>query len=113
MLQSKLGMVLIQSEISMCLCLKRVCSGFPSTDTNRLFQSSNEDFSVTNFACVGSFGNGFDNLIQEIVRSSNFDFDFRKEVNHILCTAVQFCVTFLTTESFYFCHGNTLDTDLR
>jgi len=78
-----------------------------------MIQIINKDFAITNFACFSCTANGFDNLIYLAIINSSFNFNFWQKIHHILSTTVEFGMPFLSTEAFYFNHGDTRDPYFR
>src|SRR5262249_55231811 len=50
-------------------------------------------------------------LLRQIIGKDDFQFDFGKEIDRVFTSAIDFCVTFLTSESFYFGYRHSFHAD--
>lgn len=73
----------------------------------------NEDLAITDLSGLCCFNDCLDCLLGLIVRENDFKFYFRKKINSVLTTAVNFCMTLLTTEALDFTHSHPFDSNLR
>src|SRR2546430_4716353 len=78
-------------------CLR---SGFLSADTDGIFDGTDEDFAVADFAGLGGFDDGRNGICNQAVRQHNFDFELRKKIDGVFAAAINLGMTFLATESF-------------
>ena len=90
-----------------------VVAAFAGADADGVFDWEDEDFTVADFAGVGGFGDGVDDLVAAGVVDDDFDFDFRDEVDGVFAAAVDFGVAFLAAEAADFGDGHALDADFR
>jgi hypothetical protein len=67
---------------------KRGFSAVAGADANYFFECSNKDFAIADFSGPRTFGDGLDNLRNQVVRGQDGDLYFRKERNRVLGAAV-------------------------
>ena len=89
--------------------LKCYIARFTGPDSNGVFNVSDKDFSVPDFAGVGSGSYRFNDGINKVFADDSFELHLGQEVDNIFRTAVEFGVAFLTTEAFDLGHGDTAD----
>ena len=71
-----------------------------------------EDFAVANLASVCNLGDGFNCTVGNIISNTRLDLYLRQKINHILCSAIEFGMSFLSTEAFNFGNRNALHSDI-
>src|ERR1043165_2540516 len=80
--------------------LDGICSGFACPDPDRFFDIGHENFAVADAARLCSAPDRIDRFVGHVVAQHDFDFHFREKIDHVLGAAIEFGVTFLTTEAF-------------
>ncbi|CAL8475414.1 protein of unknown function [Caballeronia sp. S22] len=93
--------------------LERVGAGLAGADANDLFNRGDEDLSVTDLSRARGAFDGFDRLIDDVVRNGRLDLHFRQEVDDILRAPIELGVPFLSAEAFHLGHRDTRDADGR
>src|SRR5690606_35460592 len=77
----------------------RVRSGLSGADAHRFFDVGNEDFPISDPACLGGLANGLDGGFNGVVCEDNLDFDLGQEVDDVLGAAIEFRVALLSSEA--------------
>jgi hypothetical protein len=77
-----------------------------------LFEVVNKNLAVADFSGACRTFDGFDRALDVFSVNRSFDLDLWQEVNHVLSTAIQLGMAFLTAEAFDFSDSDTLHPDL-
>ena len=88
-------------------------ANFPGADTDGLQHFRDEDFTVTNLAGAGTFFDGLNGLVDDVIADYRLDFDLGEKIHHVFRAAVEFGMTFLAPETFDFGDREALDPDCR
>lgn len=93
--------------------LERSIASFAGSNPYGLFQTRDENFSVSHLARLSRINNGFDDLVNKIIRHSDFYFCLGQEIYDVLRTAVKFSMPALPAESLDFSDRHTGHADFR
>ena len=93
--------------------LERARSRFARADSDRLLERADEDLSVANVSCFGSFFDGVDRAFHLVFAEGDLDLYLRKEVDYVFGAAIQLTVALLPAESTCLDDRQALDADLR
>src|SRR5690606_38495648 len=83
------------------------------TNPYRFVHWSYKNLPVTNTTSLGALLDGIENLVSEVIRDNNLNFDLGNKVHDVGGTAIDFLLTARTTEAFYLGHGHSLNAYLR
>ena len=89
----------------------RIGAGLPRPHPQRLLYRYHKNLAVSDFARVGCFSDGFDDLIGTVGIDHDFNFNFRNKIHCIFRTAVNFLMAFLAPVSLDLANGHSLDAD--
>ena len=83
------------------------------SDSNRLLDGENKDFSVSNFLGLGGFRNCIDYLVAQIIGNDDLDHDFRQEIDGVFAAAVNFSMSLLPSKALCLQDGHSFHSNLR
>src|SRR6516164_1148142 len=75
----------------------------------RFVDRQDKHFAVPNLSSSGSFHDGFYGLLHAIVCNNHLKFHFRKKIDCVLASTIDFSVAFLSAETLHFAHGHPFD----
>ncbi len=74
-----------------------------------MFERRGEDLAVADLAGAGRLFDGFNDLIDQMVRHGGFDAQLGQEIDGVLGAAIQLGMALLAAKSLYFSDSQTLD----
>ncbi len=84
---------------------------FACTDTDHVLDGGDENLAIADAARACRGDDGINRAIRQIVRAHDFQFHFRKEIDDVFGTTIQFGMTFLPAETLGFGHGDPHQAD--
>src|SRR5258708_8599906 len=111
-----LSFIVLPSRLALRACLaalKRVDAGLASADTDRLFNSCDEDLAVADLAGTRRLADGFDGTLDHGIVDHDLDLDLGQEAHRVLRAAIDLGLAFLPAEAFHLAHGQALYAERR
>jgi hypothetical protein len=90
----------------------RLVSSLVRSNSDGVFDRGHEDLSIANLAGFGRFQDGRHDGILGAVGDNYLDLDFRKEVDRVFASAIDFGVAFLAAEAFHLGHRHAFNANL-
>ena len=88
--------------------LKCFITSFAGTYSHDLCKIENKDLTVADFSCFRSVTDCCDHIVNRIVIDSDFDLRLGQKIHDVFGSTVKFCMSFLTSETFYLGHCHSL-----
>lgn len=85
---------------------------FSGPDTNCFLHRHYKDLTVPDLSGAGRVLDSFQDQVYFFIIRHDFDLDLGKKIDFIFCAAVDFLMSFLTTEAHYLTDRHTLNIDL-
>src|SRR5262245_20175434 len=82
---------------------------FARTNVVSLFHRQNEDTAIADLARPGRFDNGFDRVINDLIRNNQLDHNLRQQCDAVLGSAVYRFVPFLPSMASNLSHRHACD----